>query len=156
MINHVVDNLSSKMSGLLHLDVLLSGVGAIWRLEIPLQAFSQPQLPTASLPASFLTSGSGPAGADAYLFLILRIFKSEWFKKRKLDCVFRDLFIFVLYVFMFCLHVHMCTMGVPGALGGQQGRWALLDPECWRVMNHHAGVANEPGLSARATWPLNH
>jgi hypothetical protein len=40
------------------------------------------------------------------------------------------------------LHVCMCTICVPGALGSQKGEMDPLELELWMVVNHHVGAGN--------------
>ena len=55
-----------------------------------------------------VTPGSGTPGADAYLFLIPSVFKSEWFQKRKLECVFLDIYFYFMCICVLpaCTYVH--------------------------------------------------
>lgn len=43
---------------------------------------------------------------------------------------------------MFCLHVHVCTMCISGALGSQRKAWEKLGLELWMTVNYRVGGGN--------------
>lgn len=48
----------------------------------------------------------------------------------------------ILYIWVFCLQLCMCTTGMPGALGGQKKALGPEELELWRVVNYHMGSGN--------------
>lgn len=52
------------------------------------------------------------------------------------------LFIFILWICMFCLHICMSTICVPGALEIQKRTLCPLELELWMIVGHHVGSGN--------------
>ena len=48
----------------------------------------------------------------------------------------------MICVLMFCLHVCLCTMYMPGALGGQNRVADPLELKLHMVMHYHVGAGN--------------
>lgn len=49
------------------------------------------------------------------------------------------------------LHLCICTMCVPGAIGGQKGSMDPLELELWMVVNHHVGAGNRTQVLSKTT-----
>lgn len=66
----------------------------------------------------------------------------------------RIIFIIILCEWVFCLHVYVCTMYIPGVCRGQKG---ALDP-LWldTVINHHVHAGITPRFSGGAASAFHH
>lgn len=51
-------------------------------------------------------------------------------------------YLFLLCLWVFCLHVWMCTTYVSGAHGGQKGEPEPLEQELQKFISHHVGAGN--------------
>lgn len=45
-------------------------------------------------------------------------------------------------VWVFCMHIHLCTKCHPGALGGQKMALEPLELELWAAVSHRMGTRN--------------
>lgn len=57
---------------------------------------------------------------------------------------------------MFCLHVCVCSMYMPGALGSQKRLSESLELELSMVVSCHMGVKNQTGHSSRIANALEY
>jgi hypothetical protein len=64
---------------------------------------------------------------------VLSLRLATWFVPR---FVFK-IYLFLLYVYGFCLHVFLCTTRVPGAHGGQKRASDPLELELWTGVSYH-------------------
>lgn len=76
---------------------------------------------------------SGPVG-------LIIIYMYFFFRQSLLRMFSKDLFI--LCLLMFCLHVCMCTVWVPGARGGQKAT-DPLELELWVIVSRYVGSGNQ-------------
>lgn len=78
-----------------------------------------------------------------------------WNFRENFIFLFRFIY-FILCVFVFCLHVCICTIYMPGSHGVQKRVSDPLELELWMVMSTLWMVGIEHGFSARATHVFNH
>jgi hypothetical protein len=62
----------------------------------------------------------------------------------------------ILCVWLFCLHVYLCTMYVPGAQGGQKRALDSLELKLQTVVSHSVGAGTQIWNLYRAAIVLNH
>jgi hypothetical protein len=62
---------------------------------------------------------------------------------------------FILCVWLFCLHVCLCTTCMPCACRGQKRASDPLEVELKTVGRHHVGAGNQTWLSGRTLSALN-
>jgi hypothetical protein len=87
---------------------------------------------------------SWPMRSSCFSLLSSTIREISHVSNRSLD-YFLNLFLFYVCE-VFCLHVSLCTMCMPGACGGQK-RASDLELELQRVASHHMGGMIQTGSS---------